>query len=63
MDGRWKGSSTDLAVEGAGVGDVLLGLVGIHCAVSVLFLELQRMKSLTSESLGDLRYSATVSKL
>ena len=31
----WKGSSTDLAVEGAGVGDVLLGLVGIHCVLSV----------------------------
>ena len=30
--------STDLAVEGAGVGDVLLGLVGIHWVVSAPIL-------------------------
>ena len=31
-------SCTDLAVKGAGVGDVFLGLVGIHWSVSVGFL-------------------------
>ena len=34
----WKGPGTDLAVEGAGVRDVLLGLVGIHWVVSVPIL-------------------------
>lgn len=54
---------TDLAVEGARVGDVFLSLVGIHWVGLVGLLGLRGWELYTSEPLGDLRYSVMVSRI
>ena len=53
-------SYTDLAVEGARVNDVFLGLVGIHWVRSVGFRGRRKREMLTSKSLGNLCYSVMV---
>ena len=62
-EGKRGGVYTDLAIEGAGVGDVFLGLVGIHWVALVGFSGWREDGKYTSEPLGDLCDSTTVSKV
>lgn len=57
-----KAKCTDLAVEGARVGDVFLGLVRIHWVGLIEFLGCRGWEVFTSESLRDLCYPGMVSK-
>ena len=61
--GKGKVVSTDLAVEGARVGNIFLDLVRIHWGLGLVgVLGRRGWEVLTTEALGDLCYSVMVSR-